>query len=369
MRPTGPRRLLVAPLLLTVALALAGCREATVMSVVGPTPSLPTSVAAARPATPIRPASTGTPPRAPSACPVTPYAAGPPANSAGDRAIGGLRPYRWYGGDGLWAFPWLQAEPAGVLYLDEHGLHKVLWWREPGVEGPITVATRRLDGPSATAVVDFEGLPTQQGQQPGGLLFPTAGCWAISGTAGGKHLTIVAFLVAAPSTPASVSDPPTPRPAAGTADTRVATPAATPAACAGDTARTLLARFLDAFDRGDTATLAAFLTARHADLGVSRPGEERLLHWYAVAGPAPVYARTRAEALDYFAARHARREHLRLTAVHYAEYERDAIVGITFALTREADDLPTHPVIAKAAFSCTDGTIVQWAMGPEDARP
>ncbi len=115
MRPTGPRRLLVAPLLLAVALALAGCREATVTSAVGLTPSLPTPAASARPATPTRAVSTGTPPVIPTACPVTPYAAGPPTNSADDRAIGGLRPYRWYGGDGLWAFPWLQGEPTGTL--------------------------------------------------------------------------------------------------------------------------------------------------------------------------------------------------------------------------------------------------------------
>lgn len=141
-----------------------------------------------------------------------------------------------------------------------------------------------------------------------------------------------------------------------------------PATCDGGTARALLARFLDAFDRSDTAALAAFLTARHADLGVSRPGEEGLLHWYAVDGPAPVDARTRAEALDYFAARHARREHLRLGEVQYAEYERDGIVGITFALTRQADDLAAHRVLGKAAFACAGGTIVQWAMGPENAH-
>lgn len=227
MRPTGPRRLLVAPLLLTVALALAGCREATVTPVVGPTPSLLTPAASARPIPPTRAASTGTPPMAPAACPVTPYTAGPPANSADDRAIGGLRPYHWYGGDGLWAFPWLQGEPAGVLYLGEHGFHKVLWWREPGVEGPITVATRRLDGPSAAATTDFEGLPTQRGQQPGGLLFPTTGCWEITGTAGGKRLTIVAFLVAAPDPPTGTPAPPTPRPATRTSDVGVATPLAT----------------------------------------------------------------------------------------------------------------------------------------------
>ncbi len=205
----------------------------------------------------------------------------------------------------------------------------MLWWHEPGVEGRITVAGRRLDGPAGTLTADFEGNPTPRGQQPGGLSFSAPGCWEITGEAGGKRLTFVALVVPAPL-------------------------AAQPATSGG---------------AGDPAALGTFLTARHADLGVSRPGEEGLLHWYAVDGPAPVYARSRDEALAYFATRHARGEQLHLDEVQDAAYERGAIVAITFTLTRQADDLAIHRVIGKAAFSCAGETIVQWVMGPDPPNP
>jgi hypothetical protein len=48
-------------------------------------------------------------------CPVTPYADGPPTGSENDRAIAGLRRGPWYGGDALWAFPWLGKDPPGTL--------------------------------------------------------------------------------------------------------------------------------------------------------------------------------------------------------------------------------------------------------------
>ena len=197
----SPPRFAALPLLLVL---LAGCVGGTA----APTPA---TVASARglppptplPATATRAAPVGTPATAAltANCPVTPYAAGPPTNSESDRAIGGLRPYRWYGGDGLWAFPWLDGEPPGTLYLEADGFHKVLWWREPGVQGTIAVTARRLDGPTAPVAVDFEGSPTQQGQQPGGLRFPTLGCWELTGTAGGKRLTIVALIAPRPGTP------------------------------------------------------------------------------------------------------------------------------------------------------------------------
>lgn len=173
----SPPRLAALPLLLVL---LAGCVEGTAIPTTTPAP------ASAAPST---------------NCAVTPYADGPPTGSENDRDIGGLRPYRWYGGDGLWAFPWLYGEPPGTLYVDTKGFHKVLWWREPGVRGAITVTARRLDGPTAPIQVDFEGSPSQQGQQPGGLGFPTPGCWEITGTTGGKRLTIVALIAPRPGTP------------------------------------------------------------------------------------------------------------------------------------------------------------------------
>lgn len=129
----------------------------------------------------------------------------------------------------------------------------------------------------------------------------------------------------------------------------------------------LVARFLDAINRGDQEQLATFFTEHHADLGSSRQGEEMLFHWYSVSDyfhrysasdSDQVYARTRAEALAYFAMRHAQHEqfHLRGGA---------ASAGQEIKLVRQADDLPTHDVAGKAEFACPGGTIVVWSVGPD----
>jgi len=204
-RMPPPPRLAALPVLLVL---LAGCVGGTTPPAAAPAPATVAPTGGSpppptRPATATRSALVGTPATAAltAGCPVTPYADGPPTGSAGDRAIGGLRPYRWYGGDGLWAFPWLDGESPGTLYLDADGFHKVLWWREPEVQGAIAVTARRLDGPTTPIDVYTEGAPTQQGQQPGGLRFPTPGCWELTGTAGGKRLTIVALVAPRPATP------------------------------------------------------------------------------------------------------------------------------------------------------------------------
>ena len=142
-----------------------------------------------------------------------------------------------------------------------------------------------------------------------------------------------------------------------------------PAPCGDPTFGTLMARFLDAFNRGDQEELATFFTERHADLGISQPGEEMLFHWYSVSDPFhryaangadQVYARTRAEALAYFAMRHAQHEHLQLRG-------GAASAGQLVRLVRQADDLPTYDAGAKAEFACPGGTIVVWSMGPDQS--
>ena len=129
----------------------------------------------------------------------------------------------------------------------------------------------------------------------------------------------------------------------------------------------LVVRFLDSFNRGDQEQLVAFFTEQHADLGSRHPGEEMLFHWYSVSdyfhrysvnGSDQVYARTRAEALAYFAMRHAQHEQFHL-------HGGAASAGQEIKLVRQADDLPTYDVAGKVEFACPGGTIVVWRMGPD----
>ena len=384
MRPRRSCAALAVSLLL-----LAGCGVGTAKPVATPTPATVASTAPSATTTPTprfsaadggsqadrtatRAASSGTPATAarPTNCPVTPYAAGPPTSSAGDRAIAGLRTAgNWYGGDGLWAFPWLYGEPPGALYVDDRGYHKVLWWREPGVQGAITVAARRLDGPTAPIDVDFEGTPTQQGQQPGGLRFPTPGCWELTGTAGGKHLTIVALVVPRPATATPRIAPS--RTASGPGGTP--TPYPTPplsADCDERAIRRVVGEFIAAFNAGDQAGLARVFPVRGSDGDHPWTGDPEQLRWFTLtranpaAGVDALNMYTREQLLTYFAARHAQHERMRVVElVINAAASGPLTAAINFRITRTADDLPESSFGGEGGVGCAHGLIFLWSQG------
>lgn len=74
---------------------------------------------------------------------------------------------------------------------------KWLWWR--GVRGKLTVEGRRLDAPAppAQGYYDTPGYG-DSGFQAGGILFPSEGCWEISGRVGNASLTFVTLVVKVP---------------------------------------------------------------------------------------------------------------------------------------------------------------------------
>jgi len=355
-------------------LLLAGCGGGAATPSVAPAPATaaPTigrATPAAPPATATRAARVGTPATtaSPANCPVTPYAAGPPTNSEGDRAIGGLRPYRWYGGDGLWAFPWLYGEPPGALYVDDRGYHKVLWWREPGVQGGITITARRLDGPTAPVDVDFEGNPTQRGQQPGGLRFPSTGCWEITGMAGDRRLTIVALVLPPPATPSSTPS----RTASGPGGTP--TPYPTPplsAGCNEGAIRRVVGEFIAAFNAGDQAGLARVFPATGSDGDHPWTGDPDQLRWFTLTSASPgtgvdalnLYSRD--TLLAYFAERYAQHERMRMVELVINNAASGPLTAaINFRITRTADDLPESTFGGKGGVGCAHGTIFLWSAG------
>jgi len=73
--------------------------------------------------------------------------------------------------------------------------NKFPWWR--GVSGSLRIEGRRLDGtapPLSATIPDGYG---STGFQASVVLFPTEGCWEVTGRAGEASLTIVTLVLAA----------------------------------------------------------------------------------------------------------------------------------------------------------------------------
>lgn len=122
------------------------------------------------------------------ACPVTLPNGSPPP---------GEIPSLYHHGNGkLWTALWesgivriapVNAQADGSLTM------KWPWWR--GVEGALGVEGRRLNAPADPLRADIPDGYGPTGIQASGLIFPTAGCWQITASAGGAHLTIVVLVV------------------------------------------------------------------------------------------------------------------------------------------------------------------------------
>jgi hypothetical protein len=71
---------------------------------------------------------------------------------------------------------------------------KLGWWR--GVEGKLAIAGRRLDGPAPPLRAHIpDGYGVSGGFQPTGVIFPTGGCWKVTGTVGGDSLSFVVNVI------------------------------------------------------------------------------------------------------------------------------------------------------------------------------
>ncbi len=121
-------------------------------------------------------------------CPVTePNGSSPPGQTPSSA---------YHGNASLWILLWTRGVAvAGPEYVRPDGSVdlKFGWWR--GVEGKLTITGRRIDGvaPPLSAHVPDGYAPS--GFQASGIVFPTEGCWEITGMAGGASLIFVVFLV------------------------------------------------------------------------------------------------------------------------------------------------------------------------------
>jgi hypothetical protein len=129
---------------------------------------------------------------APSGCEVTQPNGSIPPGQAGNP---GADEATYLGNGDLWTV----LPPGGTLRetrrRDGSLAMKFPWWR--AVRGELAITGRRLDGrsPPLRARIPDGYEPT--GFQSTAIIFPTAGCWAVTGTAGSATLRFVTLVVAA----------------------------------------------------------------------------------------------------------------------------------------------------------------------------
>ena len=82
-------------------------------------------------------------------------------------------------------------QPGGPGFVLEDGSlsMKFWWWRL--VRGRLTIEGRRLDGPAPPLRARIPGGYSGIGFQATGLIFPTPGCWEVTGRVGERTLTFV----------------------------------------------------------------------------------------------------------------------------------------------------------------------------------
>jgi hypothetical protein len=114
----------------------------------------------------------------------------------------------WHGnhsiGTNLWPDGTIVFKPGGPGFVLSDGAlqMKFLWLKAPGTH--LTVSGQRLDGTSAPLRADIDTQFDAKGFQPSYLIFPTAGCWRVSATAGGETLMFVTSVVKIGDGPAAL---------------------------------------------------------------------------------------------------------------------------------------------------------------------
>ena len=103
----------------------------------------------------------------------------------------------------LWPDGTVTFKPGGSGCVDPDGTlgMKWPWWR--GTRGPLTIEGRRLDGPAGPLRASIPAGYGQTGFQSSGLMFPTPGCWEVTGRVGAESLTFVTRAVKVDAGPAA----------------------------------------------------------------------------------------------------------------------------------------------------------------------
>jgi hypothetical protein len=117
-----------------------------------------------------------------------------------------------YGNDELWTQLWPDGRVVfarGVGFVEPDGSLSMKWPWWQGVSGQLTITGRRLDAPASPLRWIPDGR--DNGFLATALIFPSAGCWEVTGRVGAASLTFVTLVVgpetAPPPLTAEVSTP------------------------------------------------------------------------------------------------------------------------------------------------------------------
>lgn len=112
----------------------------------------------------------------------------------------GERPTRTHHGNGsLWTVLWPEGtvvfRPGGPGFVLEDGSlqMKFPWWR--GLRGRLVIEGRRLDAGAAPLRAHIPAGYGASGFQATGVIFPTPGCWEVTGHLGDTSLSFVVNVV------------------------------------------------------------------------------------------------------------------------------------------------------------------------------
>jgi hypothetical protein len=98
--------------------------------------------------------------------------------------------FTWLWEDGEVAF-----QPGGPGQISRAGLSmKWPWVRAMDVQGLLIIVGRRLDAPAPPLRADIPGGNAFYGFTPTALIFPTVGCWEVTGRVGASSLTFVTLV-------------------------------------------------------------------------------------------------------------------------------------------------------------------------------
>lgn len=179
-------KIMVGPtVVVAVGLVISGCGEGGRATGTRATPQTPAAATDA-PADSGRASSA----RHPRGCAVTPPNHEIPP---GQEQNPGANSAAYYGNGRLWTVLADKGIVRKVPRRDGSISEKFPWWR--AVRGRLSITGRRLDRPARPLRAHIPDGYGATGFQSTGLIFPSEGCWRVTGTAGGASLAFVTLVV------------------------------------------------------------------------------------------------------------------------------------------------------------------------------
>jgi hypothetical protein len=104
-----------------------------------------------------------------------------------------------HGNGKLWTILWPEGtvvfQPGGAGFIGDDGSLSMKWPWYRAVQGRLTIRGKRRDGPAPPLRADIANGYRETGFQATALIFPTEGCWEVTGQVGESTLTFVTRVI------------------------------------------------------------------------------------------------------------------------------------------------------------------------------